>query len=98
MSMKTTDVHIVTETLGQFEGTGPGHGEYGGLSQGRGFAQYAANISSMDHSQAKNINAKMSSSDAAAWAYTKCAMLFFAALIITWVSIHSETPIPRCFG
>lgn len=28
----------------------------------------------------------LSGSDAAAWAYTKCAMLFFAALIITWVS------------
>jgi len=27
----------------------------------------------------------LSGSDAAAWAYTKCAMLFFAALIITWV-------------
>ena len=49
---------------------------------GRGhsiFTQYETNISS----------AKMSSSDAAAWAYTKCAMLFFAALIITWVSHFS---------
>ena len=50
---------------------------------GRGhssFTQYETNISS----------AKMSSSDAAAWAYTKCAMLFFAALIITWVSHFPE--------
>ncbi|KAJ5190142.1 uncharacterized protein N7498_009127 [Penicillium cinerascens] len=74
-SLKTTEVHVVSETMDAFQGTDEGRPENDNFSQGRRFAQYETNISS----------AKMSSSDAAAWAYTKCAMLFFAALIITWV-------------
>ena len=31
--------------------------------------------------------AMMAEANSAAWAYTKCAMLFFIALIITWVSM-----------
>ncbi|KAJ5831855.1 hypothetical protein N7474_000166 [Penicillium riverlandense] len=87
MSMKTTEVHIVSETADKFGGTTQCHPEDDNFQQGRGFSQYAANVSSVDHSQNKTANAgsKMSSTDAAAWAYTKCAMLFFAALLITWV-------------
>ena len=79
-SLKTTEVHVVSETMDAFHGADESRPKNDNFSQGRRFAQYETNISS----------AKMSSSDAAAWAYTKCAMLFFAALIITWVGPRSS--------
>lgn len=47
--------------------------------------QYTVDISSSNAKQNHRTAKKLSPSDAAAWAYTKCAMLFFAALLITWV-------------
>ena len=89
--MKKVEVRIISETADIFDGAAQDRPEDENFLQGRGFAQYAANISSANHSHAKashalKSGAEMSSSDAAAWAYTKCAMLFFAALIITWVT------------
>lgn len=83
-SMKRVEVQITTEIAGESRAVG----------QDGKFSQYAAFVSSAEHTNANTSNAlkstpKMSSSDAAAWAYTKCAMLFFAALLITWVSNHS---------
>ncbi|KAJ5806244.1 uncharacterized protein N7503_003846 [Penicillium pulvis] len=79
-SMKRVEVQITTEIAGESCEVG----------QDGKFSQYAAFVSSAEHTNANTSNAlkstpKMSSSDAAAWAYTKCAMLFFAALLITWV-------------
>ncbi|KAJ5620979.1 G-protein coupled receptor [Penicillium lagena] len=100
MSMKTTEVHIVSETMDKLGDSPRSHLGEDDFPQGRGFAQYAANVSSVDHAQTKPVNtsAQMSSSDAAAWAYTKCAMLFFVALLITWVINHSQAPNPRYLG
>ncbi|KAJ5089991.1 hypothetical protein N7532_008675 [Penicillium argentinense] len=73
LSVKTTEVHVISETMdksGEVRQTQPEKEDFG-----HNRSRFETNISS----------AKMSSSDAAAWAYTKCAMLFFAALIITWV-------------
>lgn len=100
MSMKTTEVHIVSETLDKFGNITECRPEEDNFPQGQGFAQYAANVSSMEHSQTKPVNTstQMSSSDAAAWAYTKCAMLFFAALLITWVINSSLAPKSRALG
>lgn len=83
-SMKRVEVQITTEIAGESCEVG----------QDGKFSQYAAFVSSAEHTNANTSNAlkstpKMSSSDAAAWAYTKCAMLFFAALLITWVSNYS---------
>lgn len=83
-SMKRVEVQITTEIAGESCAVG----------QDGKFSQYAAFVSSAEHTNANTSNAlksapKMSSSDAAAWAYTKCAMLFFAALLITWVSNYS---------
>lgn len=80
-SIKRVEVQITTEIAGESSEVG----------QDGKFSQYAAFVSSAEHTNANTSNAiksapKMSSSDAAAWAYTKCAMLFFAALLITWVS------------
>jgi hypothetical protein len=54
--------------------------------------QYAVNIAStpaLEHAHPRyNTHSKpaMSSTDRAAWAYMKIALLFFAALLITWVA------------
>lgn len=97
MSMKTTEVHIVSETMDKYGSTIQCHPEEDNFPHGQGFAQYAANVSSVDHMKTKapNAHTQMSSSDAAAWAYTKCAMLFFAALLITWVINHLHAPKSR---
>jgi hypothetical protein len=83
-SMKRVEVQVTTEISGE-------NYELGARNEQGQFSQYAAFVSSADHTNGKTPDAlksgpKLSSSDAAAWAYTKCAMLFFGALLITWVS------------
>jgi hypothetical protein len=54
----------------------------------QGFRQYTVNVSSRhtDRNYNTELANNMPPSDAAARAYTNCALLFFAALLITWVS------------
>jgi hypothetical protein len=100
-SMKKVEVRISSQPADIFCGAAQDRPEDGSFLQGREFLQYTANISSADHSHATdfhvlNSGAQTSSSDAAAWAYAKCAMLFFAALIITWVIEAADIPELGC--
>ncbi|KAJ5918149.1 hypothetical protein N7454_010524 [Penicillium verhagenii] len=91
-SMKRVEVQVTTEIARENYDIGDtsSPATHENFPRDGKFSQYAAFVSSADHTAMKTSDAlksgpKMSSSDAAAWAYTKCAMLFFAALLITWV-------------
>lgn len=91
MSSKTMEIRITSEAVqGERKGTYQLDSRHS-ADISRKCQQYAVNIQSSsepktmrDEGRAqKNVG---SSSDRAAWAYVKCALLFFIALLITWVS------------
>lgn len=46
----------------------------------------------------KNNRSRANDANAAAWGYTKVALLFFVSLLITWVSQTATTPQIMCIG
>jgi hypothetical protein len=94
MSSKTTEVQITSELTQHTQDVAHGFDEKQSdksASVSQRYPQYAVNIesrylpptkTSYRHTQ----RTAQSSSDLAAWAYVKCASLFFIALLITWVS------------
>jgi hypothetical protein len=91
---KTTEVQITLETAQRTQEAAHGFDEKqndDSPSISQTYPQYAVNIEShylpptkTGHRHARRT--APSSSDLAAWAYVKCALLFFIALLITWVS------------
>lgn len=100
MSSKTTEVRITSQSAEDTPNALPDdEGQSRESFQGsRDYQKYTVNIESTRKAPAdRDItvapNLGLSNSDKAAWAYTKCALLFFAALLITWVSPSSFLPL-----
>lgn len=82
LASKTTEVHIATSELPSklnnrpFDNNGPVK-----------IAPYAVEIDSSRVHLQKEQGQAHTIANRAAWAYLKCAMLFFVALLITWVRL-----------
>lgn len=94
ISSKTTEIRITSEAVqGEQKGANQfnDHHHEDSFHASRENPHYAVNIQSSSEPQATRDEGRSqkklgSSSDRAAWAYVKCALLFFIALLITWVS------------
>lgn len=94
VNSKTTEVHITSESaLESGFGTpfDSDQDNFKARSNTEKYPRYAVNIESSIETAARNDTElpqrrKASPADRAAWAYLKCALLFFFALLITWVS------------
>ncbi|KFZ11402.1 hypothetical protein V501_04782 [Pseudogymnoascus sp. VKM F-4519 (FW-2642)] len=80
LASKTTEVHITTSALPSRPNNRPfdNHGLVG-------IAPYVVEIGSSRAYLPKEQGQTHSIANRAAWAYLKCAMMFFLALLITWV-------------
>jgi hypothetical protein len=94
VNSKTTEVHITSESALESGFDTPldsDRDSFGDRSNIEKYPRYAVNIESSIQTPAVNDTQApqrrtASPADRAAWAYLKCAMLFFFALLITWVS------------
>ncbi|SLM34978.1 GPCR, rhodopsin-like, 7TM [Lasallia pustulata] len=90
-NLRTTDVQITSQAALKFPQTlYHAHGMRrfrfsNPLPDSLGYQQYSINIESAKPGHGSPSSGS-NNSDIAAWAYTKVALLFFAALLITWVS------------
>lgn len=82
LAFKTTTVHITTSKAF----SKPNNSPFDSNSP-MNIAPYAAKIESSRVHLPKEQRQAQSIADRAAWAYLKCAMLFFIALLITWVHL-----------
>ncbi|KFY39546.1 hypothetical protein V495_05887 [Pseudogymnoascus sp. VKM F-4514 (FW-929)] len=93
VNSKTTEVHITSESALESGFDTPldsDRDSFGDRSNIEKYPRYAVNIESSIQTPAVNDTQApqrrtASPADRAAWAYLKCAMLFFFALLITWV-------------
>ena len=100
---KTTEVHITTEFALESGFDTPFDSDrdnFKARSNTEKYPRYAVNIESSIETRARNDGElpqrrTTSTADRAAWAYLKCAMLFFIALLITWVSSLLQSNSPR---
>lgn len=104
VNSKTTEVHITSESALESGFNTPfdsDHDNFKARPNTEKYPRYAVNIESSIETAARNHTElpqqrKASPADRAAWAYLKCALLFFFALLITWVSslLHLDFPSP----
>ncbi|KFY91441.1 hypothetical protein V500_04672 [Pseudogymnoascus sp. VKM F-4518 (FW-2643)] len=93
VNSKTTEVHITSESALESGFNTPFDSDqdnFKARSNTDKYPRYAVNIESSIETAARNDTElpqqrKASPADRAAWAYLKCALLFFFALLITWV-------------
>ncbi|OBT66779.1 hypothetical protein VE03_04004 [Pseudogymnoascus sp. 23342-1-I1] len=93
VNSKTTEVHITSESALEsgFDTSFDNNSDnFKPRSDTEKYPRYAVNIESSIETRARNDTEvrqrrTTSSADRAAWAYLKCALLFFFALLITWV-------------
>ncbi|KFY15561.1 hypothetical protein V492_01902 [Pseudogymnoascus sp. VKM F-4246] len=94
VNSKTTEVHITSESALESGFDTPFDSDRDDFkarpSNIDNYARYAVNIESTTEPKIRNDGdapqrRATSTADRAAWAYLKCAMLFFCALLITWV-------------
>ncbi|KFY22452.1 hypothetical protein V493_06581 [Pseudogymnoascus sp. VKM F-4281 (FW-2241)] len=93
VNSKTTEVHITSESALESGFDTPfdsSRGNSKARSNTEKYPRYAVNIESSMENTAGQIGEApqrrvTSTADRAAWAYLKCAILFFFALLITWV-------------
>ncbi|KFY91420.1 hypothetical protein V500_04683 [Pseudogymnoascus sp. VKM F-4518 (FW-2643)] len=93
VNSKTTEVHITTESALESGFDTPFDSDrdnFKARPNTEKYPRYAVNIESPNETTARNDGEvpqrrTTSTADRAAWAYLKCAMLFFIALLITWV-------------
>lgn len=103
INSKTTEVHITFESAlesGFDTSFDNNRDNFKAPSNTENYSRYAVNIESSIENTAKNDSGVQqhrttSTADRAAWAYLKCAMLFFVALLITWVSSLHHPNFPR---
>ncbi|KAI9860803.1 MAG: hypothetical protein M1830_006218, partial [Pleopsidium flavum] len=95
MSSKTTEIRVISQAADDTRKISrDDEGQSRESFQGpREYQKYTVNIESAGKARANKDDTfaesrAASNIDRAAWAYTKCALLFFAALLITWAS-HS---------
>lgn len=103
VNSKTTEVHITSESAlesGFDAAFDSDRDNFKARPNTEKYPRYAVNIESSIEPTARNDNQAQqrrttSTADRAAWAYLKCALLFFFALLITWVSSLRRPNLPR---
>lgn len=103
VNSKTTEVHITSESVlesGFDTAFDSDRDNFKARPSAEKYPRYAVNIESSIEPTARNDGQApqrrtTSTADRAAWAYLKCALLFFFALLITWVSCLLHLNLPR---